>query len=72
MSGPFEFTSVLIPKYNVTSQRMLYDHFMQKVEQYPELGATARLAHEGYSNAAVHAVPSDSTAYPHRDQNLIK
>lgn len=57
--------------YNVTMERQLYDQFIQYLSDYPDLALTARFLHEGYSNAAVQAVPYESTAYPHRDQNII-
>ncbi|KEY64683.1 hypothetical protein S7711_02883 [Stachybotrys chartarum IBT 7711] len=71
VNGPFVSSTTLLKKYNVTTQRALYDHFVQKVAEYPELGTTARLAHQGYANAASQAINPHSTAYPHRDQNLI-
>nr|BDX35617.1 FAD-linked oxidoreductase StrQ [Stachybotrys sp.] len=71
INGPFVSSTLLLEKYNVTTQRALYHHFVQKVRENPELGTTARLAHQGYANAASRAIPWESTAYPHRDQNLI-
>lgn len=70
-NGPYVISSNQILKYNVTAQRQLYDLFKQKLAQYPDLANGARLAHEGYANKAVQAIPSDSTAYAHREQNLI-
>ena len=69
--GPFILSSNLLFRYNVRTQRQLYNQFNQKLSQYPELGLAARLAHEGYANKAVQAIPYDSTTYPHRVQNLI-
>lgn len=69
--GPYVVASNMIVRYNVTTQRQLYNQFNQKLSQYPELGYAARLAHEGYANKAVQAIPHESTAYPHRHQNLI-
>lgn len=69
--GPFVFSSNLLLRYNVTTQRQLYNQFNRKVSQYPGLGFAARLVHEGYANKAVQAIPRESTAYSHRDQNLI-
>ena len=70
-SGPLVLSTQMLHRYNVTTERQLYDQFNQKAAQYPQLGSTARLSHEGYANAAVKAVPYDSTAYPHRDENHI-
>jgi hypothetical protein len=58
-------------RYNVTTERALYEHFNAKVAQYPEIAPTAYLMHEGYSTAAYQAIDSDSTANPHREDNYI-
>lgn len=64
-------SSLLTLDYNVTTERALYNNYVANVAKYPELGTTAYLWHEGYSTAAMQAVDSDSTAYPHRDQNHL-
>ncbi|KAF7960443.1 hypothetical protein EAE96_000124 [Botrytis aclada] len=69
--GPYIHSTVLLIKYNVTAQRQLYNQFVQKITQYPDLKLSARCAHEGYSNKAVQAISSDSTAYPHRESNIM-
>jgi hypothetical protein len=71
IDGPFVDSSNLLIKYNATIQRQLYDLFVQKITEYPDLKGSARYAHEGYSNKAVQAIPYESTAYPHREDNLI-
>lgn len=70
-SAQYVFSSALTIAYNATTERQLWNHFNGKVAQYPELAATAQLMHEGYATAGVQAVPSDSTAYPHREDNHI-
>ena len=70
-SSPSMLSNALLVDYNITTQRRLYDLFVHKLTEYPELAATASLAHEGYANKAVQAVPYDSTAYAHRAENNI-
>ncbi|KAI3324037.1 FAD binding domain-containing protein [Xylariaceae sp. AK1471] len=69
--GPNVVANALLLEYNVTTQRHLYDLFAQKLAQYPAMASGSILAHEGYGNKAVQEVLSDSTAYPHREQNFI-
>lgn len=69
--GAYSLASNLLLEYNVTTERELYNHFVKKVAEYPELGATAYAWHEGYSTAGYQAVPSDSTAFPHREENHL-
>lgn len=69
--GAYALSSALLLEYNVTTERTLYDHFVAKVAENPELGATAYAWHEGYSTAGYQAVPSDSTAFPHREENHV-
>lgn len=68
---PFPISSVMTLDYNVTTQRTLYNLFNQKIAAYPEIIPSGYLWHEGYSTAGVQAIPSDSTAYPHREQNHL-
>ncbi|KAL8942493.1 MAG: hypothetical protein Q9216_001637 [Gyalolechia sp. 2 TL-2023] len=63
--------SVMTLEYNVTTQRTLYNLFNERIAEYPELAPSAYLWHEGYSTAGVQAIPSDSTAYPHREENHL-
>lgn len=69
--APIVLASVLTVEYNVTAERALYDVYVAKVAQYPELAATAYAWHEGYATAGYQAVPSDSTAFPHREESHI-
>lgn len=64
-------SSVMTLDYNVTTQRTLYNLFNQKIAAYPEIIPSGYLWHEGYSTAGVQAIPSDSTAYPHREENHL-
>jgi hypothetical protein len=64
-------SSALMLEYNVTIERTLYNLFNQKIAQYPELAPTAHLMHDGYATAGTKAIPSESTAYPHREENLL-
>ncbi|KAI1112706.1 hypothetical protein F5Y14DRAFT_463082 [Nemania sp. NC0429] len=70
-AGRYAISSALSLQWNATAERALYDHYLANVARYPELGATAYLWHEGYATAAYQAIPSDSTAYPHREENHI-
>lgn len=64
-------TSVMTLEYNVTTERALYNLFNKKIAEYPELIPSAYLWHEGYATAGMQAIPSDSTAYPHREENHL-
>lgn len=64
-------SSVMTLEYNVTTERALYDLFNKKIAEYPELAPSAYLWHEGYATAGMQAIPSDSTAYPHREENHL-
>lgn len=71
VSNNYAISSVLTLEYNATAQRALYDHYVANVAKYPELGATAYLWHEGYATAGYQVIPSESTAYPHREENHL-
>lgn len=64
-------SSALTLDYNVTTQRALYNHYVAKVAEYPELAPSAYLWHEGYATAGYQAIASESTAYAFRDENHI-
>ena len=70
-SAQYVFSSALSLTYNVTTERTLWEHFNNKVAQYPELASTATLMHEGYATSGMQAVPFESTAYSHREENHI-
>lgn len=56
--------------YNVTKTRAVYNLFKQQMIATPAL-VNATVVFEGYSLEGVKAVPSDSTAYPHREDNIL-
>ncbi|KAI4219649.1 MAG: hypothetical protein LQ349_008293 [Xanthoria aureola] len=64
-------SSVMTLEYNITTERTLYNLFNKKIAEYPDLALSAYLWHEGYSTAGVQAIPSESTAYPHREENHL-
>ncbi|KAH7323177.1 hypothetical protein B0I35DRAFT_468063 [Stachybotrys elegans] len=64
-------SSAMLLEYNITTERLLYNHFNEKVAANPELGATAFLLHEGYATAGIKAIDPASTAYGHREENFI-
>lgn len=59
-----------IEEYNPAAQRKVYDLFASATQETPAINGSFFLF-EGYSTQAVQAVPSDSTAYPFRDDNLL-
>jgi hypothetical protein len=59
-----------LQKYNVTAQRAVYDKFKEITTQIPALGSSFFLF-EGYPVKGVKAVPEESTAFPHRKDNLL-
>ncbi|CAN8106525.1 unnamed protein product [Discula destructiva] len=70
-SGNWVISSVLTLDYNITAERAIYNNFITNMAKYPELVDTAYLWHEGYATAGYQAIPSDSTAYPHREDNHL-
>ncbi|KAI1812660.1 hypothetical protein GGS20DRAFT_599881 [Poronia punctata] len=65
--GPFALSTAMTRTWNLTTERRNYELWRKNVALYPEL-RDASLFYEGYSVKAVQDIPSDSTAYPHRDQ----
>lgn len=70
-SANWAISSALTMEYNATAERALYDLYVANVAKYPELGTTAYYFHEGYATAGMQAIPSDSTAFPHREENHL-
>ncbi|KAH7403724.1 hypothetical protein BKA64DRAFT_777384 [Cadophora sp. MPI-SDFR-AT-0126] len=56
--------------YNHKAQRAAYDKFAQVTSEIPALNGSFFLF-EGYSTQGVKAVPEKSTAFPHRQDNLL-
>ena len=63
--------SVMTLEYNATTERALYNLFNKNIAKYPALIPSAYLWHEGYATAGMQAIPSASTAYPHREENHL-
>ena len=56
--------------YNVDAIRKFYDLFASSTRETPAFN-TSSFLYEGYSVQGVQAIPSDSTAYPFRSDNLL-
>lgn len=56
--------------YNVTTQRQVYDYFKQKTLASPEYQA-ASVVLENYALGGVKAIDPASSAYPHREDNIL-
>lgn len=56
--------------YNVTANRQIYDLFKQKTLETPAFNGSI-IVFEGYSLEGLKAVDQASTAYPHRDDNIL-
>ncbi|KAK7750325.1 hypothetical protein SLS62_007733 [Diatrype stigma] len=56
--------------YNVTAQRKAYELFASRTQEIPALNNSMFLF-EGYSIQGVKAIPSESSAYPFRMDNLL-
>ena len=57
-------------RYNVKAQRDAYDKFAEVTSEIPALNGSSFLF-EGYSTQGVKDVPDESTAFPHRQDNLL-
>ncbi|RYP45210.1 hypothetical protein DL768_008403 [Monosporascus sp. mg162] len=66
-SNSYVGSSASLQRYNITTERQIYQLFNETVALYPGIGAGSRVFHEGYSTEAVQAIDPDSSAYPHRD-----
>jgi len=68
------FTSIRYPlglkSYNVAAVRKVYDDINSTLKKIPELSGSIFLL-EGYSTHAVKAVDEESTAFPHRSDELL-
>ncbi|KAI1202127.1 hypothetical protein F5X97DRAFT_253774 [Nemania serpens] len=56
--------------YNLTTNRAVFDLYSKMTVGHPELQGTI-VVFESYSLGAVQDVSADSTAYPHRSDNII-
>ncbi|KAI0412992.1 hypothetical protein F5X98DRAFT_391328 [Xylaria grammica] len=59
-----------LESYNATAQRLAYELFASKTQEFPALNNSLFLF-EGYSLQGVKEVPSESSAYPFRQDNLL-
>ncbi|KAF2135670.1 uncharacterized protein K452DRAFT_281181 [Aplosporella prunicola CBS 121167] len=59
-----------LDKYNVTANRQVFDMFKEETST-PEYTENSVIGFEGYPLQGFKAVDPDSTAYPHRSDNLI-
>ncbi|KAI1214558.1 FAD binding domain protein [Annulohypoxylon truncatum] len=59
-----------IESYSVPAQRQVYDLFASATKETPALNGSFFLF-EGYATQGVKAIPSESTAYPFRSDNLL-
>lgn len=56
--------------YNVTATRQAYDFFKNTTIAHPEFNLSA-IAFEGYGVLGTKAIPAASSAYPHREDNIL-
>ncbi|KAF7947824.1 hypothetical protein EAE96_008902 [Botrytis aclada] len=56
--------------YNVTAVRQVYNEIDSTFRKVPEIAGSFFLL-EGYSTQAVQAIDAASTAFPHRDDNIL-
>jgi hypothetical protein len=59
-----------VEKFDIPAMRAWFDEFSNMLSEEPALQESFCLI-EGYSTQAVHAIPKESTAFPHRDKNLL-
>ncbi|KAI1377706.1 FAD binding domain-containing protein [Hypoxylon crocopeplum] len=65
--NPYGGSVAGLQTYNITTERRIYNTFVERAKSDPELFANARVYYEGYSMEAVRAVDPASTAFPQRD-----
>lgn len=58
-------------KWNVTSERLIFDGFARRTETHPELTAGCAILHQGYGEKGVQAQDSDESAYAWRDRPFL-
>lgn len=61
---------IVMDTWNPEAVRKAFDELDLAMQEHEELNNT-RLLFEGYSTQAVKAVPEESTAFPHRQANLL-
>lgn len=60
---------ISLKDYNVEAQRIVFDAFNAFTAD--ATFANSAVLFEAYSTQAVKAVPSSSTAFPHREDNIV-
>jgi hypothetical protein len=66
----FQITSTVnLQVYNITAERQIYDGFVQRIYENPELAKGAGIVHEGYSTAGVESKNPADSAYPFRSDH---
>ncbi|KAF2096059.1 FAD-binding domain-containing protein [Rhizodiscina lignyota] len=61
---------IIFDKFDVPAVRKVYNHYDKTLQQYPQFNGSFFLL-EQYSTQAVKAVPDESTAFPHREYDLL-
>ena len=63
--------SLTLLEYNASAMRQSYDLFASTIKETPAFSTGSVVLIEGYSTKGIKAVPSESSAYPLRGENLI-
>lgn len=59
-----------LKEYNTTANRQVYNLFKQLIAEHPEFSSSV-VQFENYAQEGMRAVDSASTAYPHRDDDIL-
>ncbi|KAL8736007.1 MAG: hypothetical protein Q9166_000569 [cf. Caloplaca sp. 2 TL-2023] len=59
-----------LKKYNIDANREVYNLFKQLVAEHPQFNGSI-VQFENYARQGMRAVDPDSTAYPHRDDDIL-
>jgi hypothetical protein len=60
----------LVQNYNLQAQREVYDIFIKEASEKPEFSNSC-IMFEGYLVHGVKSIPSESSAFPHRNDNIL-
>ncbi|KAL8737287.1 MAG: hypothetical protein Q9181_001841 [Wetmoreana brouardii] len=63
-------SAICLKTYNITANRQVYDLFKTFINNHPEFAGSI-LQFENYALEGMKAVDPASTAYPHRDDNIL-
>ena len=61
---------ISVESYNIPAQRAVYNELRDLMTTYPAFNGSLFLF-EGYAVQGVKAIPDESTAFPHRQDNLL-